>query len=110
MKNELTDMTVKELRSHAKEVAKEIARREGERLSRARESLEKKARDFGTSIEGLFSKSPKSKTKTTKPKPKTTKRVLYIDDSGNEWGKAKSSWTDAQKKKFKSNCEKKHSS
>ncbi len=66
MKNELADMTVKELRSHAKEVAKEIARREGERLSRARESLGKKAREIGISIEGLFGKNSKSKPETTK--------------------------------------------
>ena len=109
MKNELTDMTVKELRSHAKEVAKEIARREGERLSRARESLGENAREFGTSIEGLFGKSM-SKPKTTKSESNTPKKVRYIDDSGNEWGRAKPSWTEVQKKKFKSNCEKKHSS
>ena len=96
-------MTVEELRSHAKDVAKEIARREGQRLSKARDSIEKKAREFGTTIEELFGKKPKSK-------PKTEKKVLYIDESGNEWGRAKSSWTEAQKKKFKSNCAKKHGS
>ena len=109
MKNELSDMTVEELRSHAKEVAKEIARREGERLSRARESLGKKAREIGTSIEGLFGKKSKSKPKTTKSESNTPKKVLYIDDSGNEWGRAKPSWTEVQKQKFKANCEK-HSS
>ena len=101
MAKELTDMTTDELRGHAKEVAKEIARREGERLSQARQAIEKKAREFGTSIEELFGK--KSKSKMT---PETPKKVLYIDDSGNEWGRAKTGWTDAQKKKYKANNEK----
>ena len=103
MTKELTNMTVDELRGHAKEVAKEIARREGERLSQARQAIEKKAREFGTSIEELF--GTKSKPKSS-PTPKAPKKVLYIDDSGKEWGRAKSGWTEAQKKKYKSKIEK----
>jgi hypothetical protein len=158
MSKDLSEMSLEELRSLAKDVAIELARKEGERLSQARKALEQKAREFGTSIEELFGKKPESqKSKKTKPSKsgkkkkasktvkkteaagtsdtvkiaepskatkvvpsrKTTratkptkkaraskKKILYIDDEGKEWARAKSAWTDAQKKKYRSNLEK----
>ncbi len=158
MNKDLSKMSLEELRSLAKDVAMELARKEGERLSQARKALEQKAREFGTSIEELFGKKPEPKkskknkgsksgkkekaskpgkkteaagtsetvkvtepSKATKVSPsrKTTraakpvkkasvskKKILYIDDEGKEWARAKSAWTDAQKKQYRSNLEK----
>ena len=101
MAKELSDMTMEELRSHAKDVGKEIARREGDRISLARKSIRKRAREFGTSIEELFGQKPRSKVNGT-----AERRVLYVDDEGKKWRRAKSNWTEAQKKKYKANREK----
>ena len=158
MNKDLSEMSLEELRSLAKDVAVELARKEGERLSQARKALEQKAREFGTSIEELFGKKPEAKkgkknkpsksdkknkaskpgkktetaatsetvkiaepskaakvspsrktTRAAKPAKKVTaskKKILYIDDDGKEWARAKPTWTDAQKKKYRSNQEK----
>jgi hypothetical protein len=94
---DLSDMTPDQLQEHIKTAEKELKRKEEQRLADLRKEVEEFAKSRGTSVAELFGTGRQQK-------PKPTKRVLYIDDHGNSFGRAKSSWTPEQKERFRENC------
>ena len=74
------------------------SRKEAERVKNARSILKEKAKELGVSIEELFG-GPKAKSTGIK----RSNRVAYLDDDGKPWKRAKAGWTEAQKKKYKTN-------
>lgn len=97
-KKDLTEMSVQELEAHARDVARELARKEAQRLNELRKKVEDYAVSLGTSISELFGKRTKSESQ---PKSSKQRAPLYKDDAGKEYFRASPKWTEAQKEKFR---------
>jgi len=97
-KKDLTEMSVQELEAHARDVARELARKEAQRLNELRKKVEDYAVSLGTSISELFGKRTKSESQ---PNSSKHRAPLYKDDAGKEYFRASPKWTKAQKEKFR---------
>lgn len=75
MKLNLDDMSVKQLRKHAKEVAKALARKEAIRANEMRKKVVDYAVQLGSSIGGHFSKDDPKPVDTPSTTPTKTKPV-----------------------------------
>jgi len=97
MKN-LDEMSVKELEQLIDEATQKVEEKKTKETEEKRQEVEAFAKKLGTSIKELFRDNG---TKSTSKKTPT--RVMYLDDSGKEYGRALKEWTESEKDRYKKN-------
>lgn len=95
----ISGMTVVQLEQHILEAQVLLEKKKIEQVEEHRKKIEEYAKSLGTSLDEVYQR------KQSKPKTSSRKRqVLYIDDSGKPFYRAKKEWTPEQKAKFKANA------